>query len=96
VPAGGQAQRWTATVAFTSAAQGALTLVVSTGGHTAEVQRFAITGLRGPGSAAARHRLVSAELTPRRGHDIDHEVADPRAPPTYRVRERKNHQVAAS
>jgi hypothetical protein len=46
VPAGGQTQRWTATVAFAGAADGALTLVVSTGGHVADVERFAITGLR--------------------------------------------------
>jgi hypothetical protein len=46
VPAGGQTQRWTATVAFAGAVDGALTLVVSTGGHVADVERFAITGLR--------------------------------------------------
>lgn len=45
-PAGGQAQRWMATVAFAGAAKGALTLVVSTGGHVTDVERFAITGLR--------------------------------------------------
>jgi hypothetical protein len=47
-PAGGQAQRWTATVAFTGAAERALTLVVSTGGHVADVEQFAITGLHIP------------------------------------------------
>jgi hypothetical protein len=46
IPAGGQTQRWTASVALEGAVDGALTLVVSTGGHVADVERFAITGLR--------------------------------------------------
>lgn len=47
VPAGGEAQRWSARVTTTTPAQpGALTLVVWTGGHIAEVERFAVTGLR--------------------------------------------------
>jgi hypothetical protein len=44
--AGGEAQRWSAQVAYNGAGSGALTLVVSTGGHVADVERFAITGLR--------------------------------------------------
>jgi hypothetical protein len=45
-PAGGTEQRWSAEVAFKNAGTGALTLVVSTGGHVADVERFAVTGLR--------------------------------------------------
>ncbi|MFC5993468.1 hypothetical protein ACFQE5_04465 [Pseudonocardia hispaniensis] len=46
VPAGGQAARWSATVPFTDAGSGPLTLVVSTGGHVADVEEFAITAVR--------------------------------------------------
>jgi hypothetical protein len=45
-PAGGTDQRWTAQVPFEGTGTGALTLVVSTGGHVADVERFAVTGLR--------------------------------------------------
>lgn len=44
-PAGGEGTRWSVPVAFT-AAPGALTVVVSTGGHVAEVERFAVTAVR--------------------------------------------------
>lgn len=46
VPAGGTAQRWSAEVAFQEAGTGTMTLVVSTGGHVADVERFAVTGLQ--------------------------------------------------
>ncbi|MBU9762672.1 hypothetical protein FR943_02235 [Mycobacterium sp. TNTM28] len=47
LPAGGQARPWSARVTMTTPPQpGALTLVVSTGGHVANVERFAVTGLR--------------------------------------------------
>lgn len=47
IPAGGEDRPWSATVPVTSAREpGALTLVVWTGGHVAEVERFAVTGLR--------------------------------------------------
>jgi hypothetical protein len=46
LPAGGTHTRWDTTVAFTGAADPALTVVVSTGGHVQEVERFAITGVR--------------------------------------------------
>lgn len=45
LPAGGEASRWSTTVPFTGAANGTLTVVVSTGGHVADVERFAITGI---------------------------------------------------
>ncbi|GEL17089.1 hypothetical protein PA7_09260 [Pseudonocardia asaccharolytica DSM 44247 = NBRC 16224] len=46
VPAGGQSARWSATVPFTDAGAGPMTLVVSTGGHVADVEEFAITAVR--------------------------------------------------
>jgi hypothetical protein len=46
VPAGGEAQPWSATVSFSGATDPALTVVVSTGGHVQDVERFAITALR--------------------------------------------------
>lgn len=46
VPAGGQSQPWSATFNTSPPQPGALTLVVWTGGHTAPVETFAITGLR--------------------------------------------------
>ncbi|MGU3501734.1 hypothetical protein [Mycobacterium sp. C31M] len=46
VPAGGEAQPWSARVATSPPQPGALTVVVWTGGHVAEVERFAVTGLR--------------------------------------------------
>jgi hypothetical protein len=46
VPAGGEATPWEATVSFTGATDPALTVVVSTGGHVQDVERFAITALR--------------------------------------------------
>jgi hypothetical protein len=50
VSAGGQAQRWSAEVAYSGPGTAALTLVVSTGGHVADVERFAVTGLQVQGS----------------------------------------------
>lgn len=44
VPAGGQNTPWSSTVSFTGS--GVLTIVVSTGGHLQEIERFAITGVR--------------------------------------------------
>lgn len=47
LPAGGQDQPWSAQVTMTHAPRpGTITVVVSTGGHVAEVERFAVTGLR--------------------------------------------------
>ena len=46
VPAGGEATPWEATVSFSGATDPALTVVVSTGGHVQDVERFAITALR--------------------------------------------------
>jgi hypothetical protein len=46
VPAGGEGSPWSATVSYTGATDAALTVVVSSGGHVADVEVFAITGLR--------------------------------------------------
>ena len=46
VPAGGEDTPWAATVAFSGATDPALTVVVSTGGHVADVEVFAITAVR--------------------------------------------------
>ncbi len=46
IPAGGVDTPWTATVPFTAASGSVLTIAVSTGGHIAAVERFAITGVR--------------------------------------------------
>ncbi|HEY1571939.1 MAG TPA: hypothetical protein VGG05_11375 [Pseudonocardiaceae bacterium] len=43
---GGDHAAWKLTVPFAGAAHGALTIAVSTGGHVAAVERFAITGVR--------------------------------------------------
>jgi hypothetical protein len=50
VPAGGENTPWSVTVGFTRPAGRVLTVVVSTGGHVAEVERFAITAVRIGGS----------------------------------------------
>ncbi|MEU7695082.1 hypothetical protein [Microbispora hainanensis] len=44
--AGGEDALWSATVTFQAAPGSTLTLVASTGGHVAEVERFAVTGVR--------------------------------------------------
>ena len=46
LPAGGDNSPWRTTVEFTGATDPALTIVVSTGGHVQDVERFAITGVR--------------------------------------------------
>src|SRR5262249_3784705 len=46
IPAGGQNTPWSATVRFTAPAGTVLTVAVSTGGHVAGVEEFAITGVR--------------------------------------------------
>lgn len=46
IPAGGQGSRWSAILPISGAQPGAVTVVVSTGGHVAAIERFAITGLR--------------------------------------------------
>ncbi len=46
VPAGGQHARWSATVAYSPTTAGTLAVVVSTGGHVAAVERFAVTAVR--------------------------------------------------
>ncbi|WP_158166805.1 hypothetical protein [Mycolicibacterium smegmatis] len=45
VAAGGEAAPWSATVNFIPPQPGTVTLVVWTGGHVAEVEKFAVTGL---------------------------------------------------
>jgi hypothetical protein len=46
LPAGGQDSAWQTTVDYQPVADQSLLVVVSTGGHLQEVERFAITGLR--------------------------------------------------
>lgn len=46
VPAGGEREPWTVTLAYAAATAGPMTLVASTGGHVQRVERFAITGVR--------------------------------------------------
>jgi hypothetical protein len=46
VPAGGSNTPWSVTVGYTEPAGRVLTVVVSTGGHVDEVERFAITAVR--------------------------------------------------
>ncbi len=46
IPAGGSGSPWSAAVNFARPAGAVLTVVVSTGGHVAEVERFAVTGVR--------------------------------------------------
>lgn len=45
VPAGGQNHPWSATATVSGTAHGVLTIAVSTGGHVADVERFAVTGV---------------------------------------------------
>jgi hypothetical protein len=47
-PGGGDHAPWETTVDFSGATDPAITVVVSTGGHVQDVERFAITGLRTP------------------------------------------------
>jgi len=46
IPAGGERSPWSARVQFSAPAGTVLTIAVSTGGHSAAVERFAITGVR--------------------------------------------------
>jgi hypothetical protein len=46
IPAGGTESPWETEVTFSGASDPALTVIVSTGGHVQDVERFAITGLR--------------------------------------------------
>jgi hypothetical protein len=46
VAAGGQQTPWQASVSFTGATDGVLTVVASTGGHLKRVERFTVTGVR--------------------------------------------------
>ncbi|MFI9504398.1 hypothetical protein [Nocardia sp. NPDC052566] len=46
IPAGGTNAPWTGAVPFSAVCPGTLTIAVATGGHLAEVERFAITGVR--------------------------------------------------
>jgi len=46
LPAGGVGTPWETTLSFSGATDPALTIVVSTGGHSQGVERFAITGVR--------------------------------------------------
>ncbi|WP_351231566.1 hypothetical protein [Streptomyces sp. NPDC002133] len=45
-PAGGNDQPWNVTVSFSGARDPVLTVVASTGGHVAEVERFTVTAVR--------------------------------------------------
>ncbi|MDN3296787.1 hypothetical protein QWM81_22610 [Streptomyces ficellus] len=45
-PAGGSNQPWSSSVSFTKATDPVLTIVASTGGHIAEVERFTVTAVR--------------------------------------------------
>lgn len=52
VPAGGERSRWSGRLPLRDTDPGVLTVVVSTGGHVATVERFAVTGLRvGPAAS---------------------------------------------
>jgi len=46
IPAGGVRSPWSARIGFTAPAGTVVTIAVSTGGHTAAVEEFAITGVR--------------------------------------------------
>ncbi|MGW4351105.1 hypothetical protein ACWELJ_03345 [Nocardia sp. NPDC004582] len=46
IPAGGTESPWNATVSVADACPATLTIVAATGGHVADVERFAITGVR--------------------------------------------------
>lgn len=46
VPAGGQRAPWSATLPIAARGPGVVTVVVSTGGHYAQIERFAVTALR--------------------------------------------------
>ncbi|MEU7143924.1 hypothetical protein ABZ942_31085 [Nocardia sp. NPDC046473] len=46
IPAGGTNTPWAATVSFTATCPATLTVAVGTGGHVADVERFAVTGVR--------------------------------------------------
>lgn len=46
VPAGGQKAPWSATLPIAARGPGVVTVVVSTGGHYAQIERFAVTALR--------------------------------------------------
>ncbi|QGV76908.1 hypothetical protein [Streptomyces ficellus] len=46
VPAGGSGQPWSSSVSFKGAKDAVLTVVASTGGHIAEVERFTVTAVR--------------------------------------------------
>ncbi|MEU6715691.1 hypothetical protein ABZ897_29865 [Nonomuraea sp. NPDC046802] len=50
VSAGGQKSPWSANVSFSTPPGGTLTVVASTGGHVAAVERFAVTGVTLEGS----------------------------------------------
>lgn len=45
-PAGGEDQPWTVTVPYSGAKDPVLTVIASTGGHIAEVERFSVTAVR--------------------------------------------------
>lgn len=47
-PAGGEHSRWSVSLPIADPEPGAVTVVVSTGGHYANIERFAITALAGP------------------------------------------------
>ncbi|MFG1796174.1 hypothetical protein [Nocardia sp. NPDC049149] len=46
IPAGGANAPWTASIPFSTSCPAVLTVAVATGGHVAEVERFAVTGVR--------------------------------------------------
>lgn len=72
IPSGGQNTPWTARVPFSAPADSVLTIAVSTGGHLTDVERFAITGVRGGRSSASTpfatvFRSFSGDASPSAG-----------------------------
>jgi hypothetical protein len=71
IPAGGERTPWSAQVAYSAPAGTLLTIAVSTGGHVAAVERFAVTAARATGQAGladGRHavRITGVEPAARR------------------------------
>jgi hypothetical protein len=63
VPAGGNRTPWSVRVAYSAPAGTVLTISVSTGGHVAGVERFAVTGVRAAGSSALADGRYAARIT---------------------------------
>jgi hypothetical protein len=63
VPAGGNRTPWSVRVAYSAPAGTVLTISVSTGGHVAGVERFAVTGVRAAGSSALADGRYAVRIT---------------------------------